>query len=129
MFIHPYNAYIVPYSTEVSQKDKYVNLIREAKVFFVVSWLLKKYKLLEAPKQIWRQTNKGALSLQQVLDSILNKDAENDVSEEESNEQEFDYNDMVKEGGQSVEFSDIILVSPLHQTFFYLVGMTTYLHQ
>ena len=35
----------------------------------------------------------GTLSLQQVLDSILNNDAENDVSEEKSNEEEFDYND------------------------------------
>ena len=49
----------------------------------------------------------GTLSLQQVLDSILNNDAENDVSEEKSNEEEFDYNDMATEDGQSVEFPDI----------------------
>ena len=91
---------------------------------------IEKVQIVGSPKtNMASNKHKGALSLQQVLDSILNKDAENDVSEEESNEQEFDYNDMVKEGGQSVEFSDIILVSPLHQTFFYLVGMTAYLHQ
>ena len=91
---------------------------------------IEKVQIVGSPKtNMASNKHKGALSLQQVLDSILNKHAENDVSEEESNEQEFDYNDMVKEDGQSVEFSDIILVSPLHQTFFYLVGMTAYLHQ
>ena len=39
--------------------------------------------------------HKSALSLEQVLDSIFNEDPENDVSEEESSEREFDYNDIV----------------------------------
>ena len=42
--------------------------------------------------------HKCKLSLQQVLDSILNDDPENDVSGEESSEEEFDYNDVVTEG-------------------------------
>lgn len=46
---------------------------------------------------------KGTISLQQVLDSILNNDPENDVSEE-SREEEFDYNDVVTKDGQSCSF-------------------------
>ena len=42
--------------------------------------------------------HKCKFSLQQVLDSILNDDPENDVSGEESSEEEFDYNDVVTEG-------------------------------
>ena len=49
---------------------------------------------------------KGTISLQQVLDSILNNDPENDVSEEESREEEFDYNDAVTKDGQSMQFSE-----------------------
>ena len=65
--------------------------------------------------------HKGSLSLQQVLDSNLNDDPENDFSEEESSEEEFDYDDIVTEDGQS-------LLQPLCQTSpFYLVDMTTYL--
>ena len=41
--------------------------------------------------------HKGTLSLQPVLDPVLNNDSENDVSEEEWNEEEFDYNDIVTE--------------------------------
>ena len=51
--------------------------------------------------------HKGSLSLQQVLDSNLNDDPENDLSEEESSEEEFDYDDIVTEDGQSLQFSDI----------------------
>ena len=49
----------------------------------------------------------GRLSLQQVLDSILNDETENYVAEEESREEEFDYNDIVTEDKQSMQFSDI----------------------
>lgn len=48
---------------------------------------------------------KGTISLQQVLDSILNNDPENDVSEE-SREEEFDYNDVVTKDEQSMQFSE-----------------------
>ena len=51
--------------------------------------------------------HKSALSLEQILDSIFNEDPENDVSEEESSEWEFDYNDKGTEGGQSLQFSEI----------------------
>ena len=47
---------------------------------------------------------KGTISLQQVLDSILNNDPENYVSEEESQEEEFDYNNVVTKDGQSCSF-------------------------
>ena len=47
---------------------------------------------------------KSTISLQQVLDSILNNDPENYVSEEESQEEEFDYNDVVTKDGQSCSF-------------------------
>ena len=48
---------------------------------------------------------KGTISLQQVLDSILNNDPENDVSEE-SREEEFNYNDVVTKDEQSMQFSE-----------------------
>lgn len=48
---------------------------------------------------------KGTISLQQVLDSILNNDPENDVSEE-SRDEEFDYNDVVTKDEQSMQFSE-----------------------
>ena len=51
--------------------------------------------------------HKSALSLEQILDSIFNEDPENDISEEESSEWEFDYNDKGTEGGQSLQFSEI----------------------
>ena len=83
---------------------------------------IEKVQIVGSPKtNMASNKHKGALSLQQVLDSILNKDAENDVSEEESNEQEFDYNDMVKEDGQSVEFSDIIWFHLCTRLFFTLL--------
>ena len=55
----------------------------QIQVNFVAFW---KVQIVEASKQISRQTNKGTLSLKQVLDSILNDDPENDVSEESSEE-------------------------------------------
>ena len=94
-FKRPYNPYIAPYSTELSWKDKYINLIVCKAIFFVISWLFEKYKLLKASKQIWCQTNIEVL-LQQVLDSVLSNDPKNDVSEEKSSEEELDYNDIVK---------------------------------
>ena len=64
-------------------------------MFLVNSWLLKKYKLFRASKQIWCQTSIKIHTLTAIsLDSIPNNDSENDISEEESNEEEFDYNDM-----------------------------------
>ena len=51
--------------------------------------------------------HKVTLSLQQVLDLILNDNPENDVSEEESREEEFDYNDIVTGDGQSMQISNI----------------------
>ena len=48
---------------------------------------------------------KSTISLQQVLDSILNNDPENDVSEE-SRDEEFDYNDVVTKDEQSMQFSE-----------------------
>ena len=127
-FKRPYNPYIAPYSTELSWKDKYINLIVCKAIFFVISWLFEKYKLLKASKQIWRQTNIEVL-LQQVLDSVLSNDPKNDVSEEKSSEEELDYNDIVKNRiGSQCSFLAQILLPPLHQTSpFYLVALATYL--
>ena len=53
-------------------------------------------QIVESPKtNMASNEHKGIVSLQQVLDSILNNDPENEVSEEESSEEEFDYNDIV----------------------------------
>ena len=49
--------------------------------------------------------HRGTVSLRQVLDSVLSNYPENDVSEEKSGEEEFDYNDIVREDGQSMQFS------------------------
>ena len=66
--------------------------------------------------------HKGILSLQQVLDSILNDGPENGVSKEESSEEEFGYNDIVTEDGiGSSNFTYKLL-----QSFtFYPVAMAT----
>ena len=127
-FKRPYNPYIALYSTELSWKDKYINLIVCKAIFFVISWRFEKYKLLKVSKQIWRQTNIKVLLLQ-VLDSVLSNDPKNDVSEEKSSEEELDYNDIVKNRiGSQCSFLAQILLPPLHQTSpFYLVALATYL--
>ena len=127
-FKRPYNPHIALYSTELSWKDKYINLMVCKAIFFVISWRFEKYKLLKASKQIWRQTNIKVL-LQQVLDSVLSNDPKNDVSEEKSSEEELDYHDIVKNRiGSQCSFLAQILLPPLHQTSpFYLVALATYL--
>ena len=49
--------------------------------------------------------HRGTVSLQQILDSVLSNYPENDVSEEGSSEEEFDYNGIVREDRQSTQFS------------------------
>ena len=61
--------------------------------------------------------HKGTFSLQQVLDSILNNDTKNYVSVEKVSEEEFDYNNIVTENEQSMQFSNINIAPTKPQLF------------